>query len=173
MSSESIQELKDKLQSLGISTNTPGLKGDQRKQELLNRLEEYEMKLESLNNSGNNNNDEKDSGRKDRGGSERPAFGSRQNNNSGPNSNSSSSWKSNRTNTNDSRSPRDPSSSSSSSSSKFPSSSSSSGSWTKNSSSKSPWRKTETVGDGHSSHSKDTETSKEGDRSSDSQADNE
>jgi len=56
MSSESIQELKDKLQSLGISTNTPGLKGDQRKQELLNRLEEYEMKLESLNNSGNNNN---------------------------------------------------------------------------------------------------------------------
>ena len=55
MSSETIQELKDKLVSLGISINTPGLKGEQRKEELLNRLEEYEMKLEQVKNKKDNN----------------------------------------------------------------------------------------------------------------------
>lgn len=56
MSSETIQELKDKLTLLGISTNTPGLKGEQRRQELLNRLEEYEIKNENLNKNENDNN---------------------------------------------------------------------------------------------------------------------
>ena len=38
--SEKLSELKDKLSSLGISTNTPGLKGKERLEELRNRLED-------------------------------------------------------------------------------------------------------------------------------------
>lgn len=38
--SEKLSELKDQLTSLGISTNTPGLKGKERLEELRNRLED-------------------------------------------------------------------------------------------------------------------------------------
>mmetsp|Transcript_25444 Transcript_25444/g.37507 ORF Transcript_25444/g.37507 Transcript_25444/m.37507 type:complete len:1122 (+) Transcript_25444:90-3455(+) len=37
---ETIKEIKDKLISLGVDTTTPGLKGEQRREELINRLEE-------------------------------------------------------------------------------------------------------------------------------------
>lgn len=37
---EKLSELKDALSSLGISTNTPGLKGKERLEELRNRLED-------------------------------------------------------------------------------------------------------------------------------------
>jgi hypothetical protein len=39
---ESIQEVRDRLVALGISTATPGLKGDERLQELIRRLDENE-----------------------------------------------------------------------------------------------------------------------------------
>jgi hypothetical protein len=42
--SDSLQEVKEKLMSLGLSTATPGLKGEQRREELLNRLEEAKIK---------------------------------------------------------------------------------------------------------------------------------
>lgn len=37
---ESLKDIKEKLQSLGISTDTPGIKGHDRREELANRLEE-------------------------------------------------------------------------------------------------------------------------------------
>jgi hypothetical protein len=44
--SETLKEIKEKLQHLGISTDTPGIKGHDRREELANRLEEtlYNMK---------------------------------------------------------------------------------------------------------------------------------
>jgi hypothetical protein len=41
--SESIKEVKEKLETMGLSTATPGLKGDLRREELINRLEEAMM----------------------------------------------------------------------------------------------------------------------------------
>ena len=38
---ETIQEVKEKLALLGLSTSTPGVKGDDRLQELVQRLERY------------------------------------------------------------------------------------------------------------------------------------
>jgi hypothetical protein len=40
---ETIQEVRDRLSALGISTATPGLKGDERLQELIRRLDENEI----------------------------------------------------------------------------------------------------------------------------------
>ena len=37
---QSLKELKEKLQSMGVPTDTPGLKGHDRREELANRLEE-------------------------------------------------------------------------------------------------------------------------------------
>lgn len=37
---ETLKEIKEKLQELGISTDTPGIKGHDRREELANRLEE-------------------------------------------------------------------------------------------------------------------------------------
>jgi hypothetical protein len=37
---ETLKDIKEKLQSLGISTDTPGIKGHDRREELANRLEE-------------------------------------------------------------------------------------------------------------------------------------
>jgi hypothetical protein len=45
---ETIQEVKEKLTSLGISTTTPGLKGEERLQELVKRLDEYYKKENEL-----------------------------------------------------------------------------------------------------------------------------
>jgi hypothetical protein len=42
--SQSLQEIKDQLTALGLSTLTPGAKGDLRREELLNRLEEALLK---------------------------------------------------------------------------------------------------------------------------------
>ena len=39
MADSSLQEIKEKLKELGISTSTPGLQGKDRHEELLNRLE--------------------------------------------------------------------------------------------------------------------------------------
>jgi hypothetical protein len=54
---ETIQEVKEKLTSLGISTTTPGLKGDERLQELVKRLEEYYEKESELQQSIQQNHD--------------------------------------------------------------------------------------------------------------------
>lgn len=37
---ETLKEIKEKLQNLGLSTDTPGIKGHDRREELANRLEE-------------------------------------------------------------------------------------------------------------------------------------
>lgn len=48
MSELTLQEIKDKLIQYGISINTPHLKDNERKNELLKRLNEYEeLKLEN------------------------------------------------------------------------------------------------------------------------------
>lgn len=44
---ETIQEVKEKLASLGLSTSTPGVKGDERLQELVQRLEKYYQENEN------------------------------------------------------------------------------------------------------------------------------
>lgn len=43
---ETLKEIKEELQKLGISTDTPGIKGHDRREELANRLEEALFKKE-------------------------------------------------------------------------------------------------------------------------------
>ena len=49
---ESIKEVKEKLTALGLSTATPGVKGDLRREELVNRLEEALMNQEPSDKTG-------------------------------------------------------------------------------------------------------------------------